>query len=49
MAAFIEHGVILHPRHNWFVSAAHTDRDVARVLEATSHGFEAVRKEFGAS
>ena len=48
-AETIEHGVILHPRHNWFVSAAHTDRDVERVLEATAHGFEAVRKEFGAS
>jgi glutamate-1-semialdehyde 2,1-aminomutase len=47
--AVVEHGVIVHPRHNWFVSAAHTDDDVERVLEATWKGFLAVRREFGAS
>jgi len=25
-------GALVHPRHNWFVSAAHTDEDVTRVL-----------------
>jgi len=40
-------GVLVHPRHNWFVSAAHTDEDVTRVLDATWQGFQAVRKRFG--
>ena len=48
-AAVVDRGVIVHPRHNWFVSAAHTDLDVERVLEATAYGFETVRKQFGAS
>ena len=43
------HGVILHPRHNWFISAAHTEQDVDRVLTATWEGFRAVRKQFGES
>ncbi len=42
------HGVIIHPRHNWFLSAAHTDRDVERALDATWAGFQAVRAGFGA-
>ncbi len=45
-AAVVSHGVIVHPRHNWFVSAAHTGNDVDRVLEATSYGFQAVRRQF---
>ena len=47
-AAVVDHGVIVHPRHNWFVSAAHTDRDMERVLEATACGFQAVAEQFGA-
>ncbi len=27
-AAAVERGVYLHPHHNWFVSAAHTDADI---------------------
>jgi glutamate-1-semialdehyde 2,1-aminomutase len=46
-AAVVDHGVIVHPRHNWFVSAAHTDLDIERVLEATACGFQAVREQFG--
>jgi len=42
-----EHGVIIHPRHNWFLSAAHTDLDIERALDATSAGFQAVRDTFG--
>jgi glutamate-1-semialdehyde 2,1-aminomutase len=42
-----EQGVIIHPRHNWFLSAAHSDRDIERALEATSAGFQAVRARFG--
>ena len=47
--AAADHGVILHPRHNWFISAAHTERDVDRILAATGEGFRAVRKQFGES
>ena len=40
-------GAYLHPRHNWFVSAAMTSGDVALVLEATDQAFAAVRKHLG--
>jgi glutamate-1-semialdehyde 2,1-aminomutase len=40
-----ENGVILHPRHNWFLSAAHTDDDIDRVLEVTEEAFRAVHHE----
>jgi glutamate-1-semialdehyde 2,1-aminomutase len=40
-------GVYLHPRHNWFVSAAMTGADLALVLEATDQAFAAVRKQIG--
>jgi len=40
----IRRGVYLHPRHNWFVSAAMTEEDVSRVLEATDEAFGAVRR-----
>jgi glutamate-1-semialdehyde 2,1-aminomutase len=39
----MEHGAILHPRHNWFLCAAHTDADIDAVLAATDEGFRAVR------
>jgi glutamate-1-semialdehyde 2,1-aminomutase len=41
-------GAYLHPRHNWFVSAAMTGDDLALVLEATDQAFAAVRKRIGA-
>jgi glutamate-1-semialdehyde 2,1-aminomutase len=40
-------GAYLHPRHNWFVSAAMTGDDLALVLEATDQAFAAVRKHVG--
>ncbi len=40
-------GVYLHPRHNWFLSAAHTEEDIGRTLEVTDEAFAAVRKQFG--
>ena len=42
-------GVILHPAHNWFLCAAHTDDDIDRALEATESAFQAVRAKFGSS
>jgi glutamate-1-semialdehyde 2,1-aminomutase len=47
-AAAIDHGVIFHPRHNWFICAAHTAADVERAVEAAGHGFRAVAGQFGA-
>ena len=35
-------GAYAHPTHNWFVSAAHTEDDVARTLEATDAAFRAL-------
>jgi glutamate-1-semialdehyde 2,1-aminomutase len=40
----LRNGLFLHPRHNWFVSAAMTDRDLARALEATDAAFDAVAR-----
>jgi glutamate-1-semialdehyde 2,1-aminomutase len=36
------HGLYLHPRHNWFVSAALDDRDLDRALAAVEAGIDAV-------
>ena len=41
-ATMLERGVIVHPRHNWFLSAAHDDGDVDRFLEAAQDGLRAV-------
>jgi glutamate-1-semialdehyde 2,1-aminomutase len=50
-AAAIRHGVYLHPRHNWFISAALTEADLAKALAATDAAFAAVqdRQEGGVS
>ncbi|MEP7023515.1 MAG: aminotransferase class III-fold pyridoxal phosphate-dependent enzyme [Actinomycetota bacterium] len=41
------HGTLLHPRHNWFLSAAHTSDDIDQALQATDEAFRAVRAQFG--
>jgi len=41
------HGALLHPRHNWFLSAAHTSDDIDQALAATDEAFRAVRAQFG--
>lgn len=38
----LRHGLYLHPRHNWFVSAAMTDLDLAMALDATGKAFSAL-------
>jgi glutamate-1-semialdehyde 2,1-aminomutase len=43
-AACAAHGVYLHPHHNWFVSAAITDADLERILDATDRAFAAVAR-----
>lgn len=40
-------GAYLHPWHNWFLSAAHTDDDIDRALMATEDAFALVRRTFG--
>lgn len=42
-AAAIRSGAYLHPRHNWFISAALTEADIAKALAATEAGFAAVQ------
>jgi glutamate-1-semialdehyde 2,1-aminomutase len=46
-ARVLRGGAYIHPRHNWFVSAAMTSGDLALVLEATDQAFAAVRKHLG--
>src|SRR6185503_17825058 len=38
-------GAYAHPTHNWFVSAAHTEEDVGRTLEAAERAFKTVAAE----
>ncbi len=36
-------GILLHPNHHWFVSASHSDHDLAHTLEVCADGFRAVK------
>lgn len=45
-AACARRGVFLHPVHNWFVSAAHTDADIDAALEIAAAGFAEVKAAF---
>lgn len=38
----LQHGAYLHPRHNMFLSTAHTEADIDAALEATRAGFKAL-------
>jgi glutamate-1-semialdehyde 2,1-aminomutase len=40
----VKRGVYLHPWHNMFLCAAHTEADIARTLEVTDEAFGAMRK-----
>jgi glutamate-1-semialdehyde 2,1-aminomutase len=42
------HGVYFHPRHNWFISAAHSEDDIRRTLDVTEAAYKAVRQQLGA-
>jgi glutamate-1-semialdehyde 2,1-aminomutase len=42
-AEALKRGVYLHPRHNMFLSAAHTVNDIDFALEATGEAFAALR------
>jgi glutamate-1-semialdehyde 2,1-aminomutase len=38
-------GVIFHPRHNWFISSAHTPEDIGQAIAVAEECFELVAKE----
>jgi glutamate-1-semialdehyde 2,1-aminomutase len=38
-------GVLFHPNHHWFVSAAHTDQDLAHALEVSAEALRVVGQE----
>jgi glutamate-1-semialdehyde 2,1-aminomutase len=40
--AMAERGVYMHPHHNWFLSAAHTEADIDRTLERADEAFAIV-------
>uniref|UniRef100_A0ABN3JNN7 Aminotransferase class III-fold pyridoxal phosphate-dependent enzyme n=1 Tax=Actinomadura vinacea TaxID=115336 RepID=A0ABN3JNN7_9ACTN len=42
--AAVENGVYLHPWHNWFLSAAHTDDDIEEILTRTEAAFATVAR-----
>jgi glutamate-1-semialdehyde 2,1-aminomutase len=35
----LRRGVLVHPNHNWFLSTAHTETDIAQILEASDGAF----------
>lgn len=43
VAEAAQRGVLLHPDHQWFVSAAHTMDDIAFTLDACEHALAAAR------
>jgi glutamate-1-semialdehyde 2,1-aminomutase len=47
-SACLREGVYLHPWHNWFLSAAHTDADIDRALQGTDAAYAKLRAAFGA-
>ena len=43
--AALRAGAFLHPRHNMFLCAAHTEADISAVLDASEAGFRAIRSD----
>ncbi len=48
-AEALRHGAYFHPRHNMFLSCAHTEADIDEALQAADAGFAAVAREGGGS
>ncbi|WP_201862216.1 aminotransferase class III-fold pyridoxal phosphate-dependent enzyme [Microvirga soli] len=44
-ASALRHGAYFHPKHNMFLSAAHTPADINHVLAAAEAGFAAVARD----
>ena len=40
-------GFFLHPHHNWFLCAAHTEADIDRALAAADGAFALVKADGG--
>jgi len=40
----LSRGILLHPRHLWFISYSHSPTDIARTLAAADAGFAAARR-----
>ena len=40
-------GVFFHPHHNWFLIAAHEEKDIRQSLEVADVAFGIVKKQFG--
>jgi glutamate-1-semialdehyde aminotransferase len=38
-------GILFHPNHHWFVSASHTEQDLANTLDICERAFRLVKKE----
>ncbi|MFZ9407038.1 MAG: aminotransferase class III-fold pyridoxal phosphate-dependent enzyme [Burkholderiaceae bacterium] len=43
----LQRGVYLHPKHNMFLSLAHTESDIDEALQATQGAFEALARSLG--
>jgi len=43
-AEAIKRGVFLHPHHNWFICAGHSEEDIKFALEATDECFKKVKE-----
>jgi glutamate-1-semialdehyde 2,1-aminomutase len=43
----VRRGVYLHPKHNMFLCAAHTERDIDAALAATDEAFATVKRRWG--
>ena len=46
-ATAAQHGVWLHPVHNWFVSPALSEADLEQVLDGTDHAFSEAARQVG--
>lgn len=41
----VERGILLHPHHNWFLCAAHTEEDIASALDRSEEVFALMKME----
>ncbi len=46
-AEVTKRGAFLHPHHNWFMSAAHTEDDIKKTLDIADEAFKIVKDQFG--
>ena len=42
-----KNGVFFHPHHNWFLSTAHSKKDIEQTLDIADRAFKVVKKRFG--